>query len=479
MLNVVRHDSAPPLFYLLERLVATLSTSPAALRLVTVLAGTAAIPIMAALGRRVAGDNGGTWAAVIGALAPALVGSSLDARMYILATTLVLASTCACLRALDRPTVLRWALYLALSILAVYTVYFALFALLGQIMAVAILYGRRRFGTAAVVAALGIATVASLTPWILAASAQLSHGAGGFWVPNLSVVSLSGGLAQFFIGAPINRWVPGYGAFLVVEGACIVAGLIGLAAMVINRRMFQASGAHAASLLALSAGVGVGVILLVSFWHPLEDGRYLGTAWAPLYPLVGAGLATLQWRRVAVGAVAVMAAMSLAAFITPPTRTRRRGRRHRTIGGAARPHRGVSERVPAGPLLRQQRHPCTNALHGVGVPVVLGHRRVSRASRAEDDADAVSERAQRVVHRRTRRPVTTGPRWVHRARAITVGRASVSPCSAHQGSAPSGRLPRRSRAGGRALRGFRDFSIRATSCSSRSPSSSAAPSARW
>jgi hypothetical protein len=220
------------------------------------------------------------------------------------------------LRALDRPTVLRWALYLALSILAVYTVYFALFALLGQIMAVAILYGRRRFGTAAVVAALGIATVASLTPWILAASAQLSHGAGGFWVPKLSVVSLSGGLAQFFIGAPINRWVPGYGAFVVVEGACIVAGLIGLAAVVINRRMFQASGAHAASLLALSAGVGVGVILLVSFWHPLEDGRYLGTAWAPLYPLVGAGLATLQWRRVAVGAVAVMAAMSLVAFVT-------------------------------------------------------------------------------------------------------------------------------------------------------------------
>jgi 4-amino-4-deoxy-L-arabinose transferase-like glycosyltransferase len=316
MLTVVRHDSAPPLFYLLERLVAVVSTSPAALRIVPVLAGTAAIPIMAALGRRVAGNNGGSWAAVIGALAPALVGSSLDARMYILATTLVLASTLCLLRATERPTLLRWALYLGLSILAVYTVYFALFALLGQIIAVAILYGRRRFGIAAVVGALGLATVASLTPWILVASAQLSHSAGGFWVPNLSVVSLSGGFAQFFIGAPINRWVPGYSAFLVLEGACIVAGLIGLAAVVINRRMFQAAGAQTASLLELAAGVGVGVILLVSLWHPLEDGRYLGTAWAPLYPLVGAGFATLQWRRVAIGAAAVMATMSLAAFMT-------------------------------------------------------------------------------------------------------------------------------------------------------------------
>jgi len=312
MLNVVRHDSAPPLFYLLERLVAVVSTSPAALRVVTVLAGTAAIPIMAAIGRRVAGDRGGIWAAVIGALAPALVGSSLDARMYIVATMLVLASTLCLLRALERPSVLRWALYLAMSILAVYTVYFALFAVAGQVIAVAVISGRRRFGTTALVAALGIATVASLTPWVLAASAQLSHGTGGFWVSKLSVVSLSGGLAQFFTGA----WVPGYAALRALEGACIVAGLVGLAAAVINRRRFPHAGAQTASLLALSAGVGIGLIILVSFWHPLEDGRYLGTAWAPLYPLVGAGLATLQWRRVAVGAVAVMAAMSLATFAT-------------------------------------------------------------------------------------------------------------------------------------------------------------------
>ena len=316
MLNVVRHDSAPPLFYLLERLVATVSTSPAALRLVPVLAGTAAIPIIAALGRRVAGDAGGTWAAVIGALAPALVGSSLDARMYIVATTLVLASTLCLMRALERPSIWRWALYLAMSILAVYTVYFALFAIVGQVVAVAVLFARRRRGTTALVAVLGVATVVSLTPWVLAATAQLSHGTGGFWVAKLSVISLAGGLAQFFIGAPVNHWVPGYNALRVLEGACIAAGLVGLIAVVVNRNRFQAAGAQTASLLALMGGVGVGLIILVSVWHPLEDGRYLGTAWAPLYPLVGAGLATLQWRRVAVTAAAVMAAMSLATFAT-------------------------------------------------------------------------------------------------------------------------------------------------------------------
>ena len=160
MIDVVRNDSAPPLFYLVERLFAVVSTSPAALRLFPVLAGTAAIPLVAALGRRVAGDRGGVWAAVIGCIAPALLVSSLDARMYVLATTLVLAATLCLLRALERPSPLRWALYLAMSILAVYTVYFALFAVFAQVITVAVLQ-RRRLRTVALVGALGIATVAS------------------------------------------------------------------------------------------------------------------------------------------------------------------------------------------------------------------------------------------------------------------------------------------------------------------------------
>src|SRR5579863_7937938 len=137
MLDVVRNDSAPPLFYLVERLFTVVSTSPQVLRLFPVLAGTATIPLLAALGRRIAGDAGGVWAAVIGAVAPALMVSSLDARMYVLATTLVLASTLCLLRALERPARRRWALYGALAILAVYTVYFALFAIFAQVVTVA------------------------------------------------------------------------------------------------------------------------------------------------------------------------------------------------------------------------------------------------------------------------------------------------------------------------------------------------------
>ncbi len=316
MLTVIRHDSAPPLFYLLERIVAVVSTSPAALRVVPVLAGTATIPIAAGLGRRVAGDAGGVWAAVIGAVAPALIVSSLDARMYMLATMLVLASSLCLVRALDRPSPARWALYAGVSILAVYTVYFALFALLAQVLAVGVLLGRRHLSTALLVAGIGAATLASLTPWILVASSQLSHGAGAFWVPKLSIVSLSGGIVQFFIGPPINSWVTGYAALRTLEVASVAAGVLALVALVMNRHRLERHGASTASLLGLSGGIALAAMILVSFWHPLEDGRYLGSAWATLFPLVGAGLATIPWKKVSFAAAAVTAAVAVATVTT-------------------------------------------------------------------------------------------------------------------------------------------------------------------
>jgi hypothetical protein len=235
--------------------------------------------------------------------------------MYVLATALVLASTLCLLRALERPSPLRWALYAAMSMLAVYTVYFALFAVFAQVVTVAVLHWRRRFGTVVVVGALGIATVASLVPWIIAASAQLNHSAGAFWVPRLSVTSMFGGLEQFFTGPPLNTWVTGFAVLRALELAGDVAGCVVLVALVVNRKRLTAAGAEAAAFLGLAVAIGVGVMLLLSFYHPLEDGKYLSSAWAPLYALLGAGLATVPWRRVAFGATAVTAGVAAATVL--------------------------------------------------------------------------------------------------------------------------------------------------------------------
>jgi 4-amino-4-deoxy-L-arabinose transferase-like glycosyltransferase len=314
MLDVVRNDSAPPLFYLVERLFAVVSTSPAMLRLFPALVGTAAIPLMAALGRRVAGDAGGIWVAVIGAVAPALLVSSLDARMYMLATTLVLASTLCLLRAIERPSPARWCLYVAMSILAVYTAYFALFAIFAQVVTVAVLH-RRRGGTVLLVGALGLATLVSLAPWIVAARAQLSHSAGAFWVPRLSISSVLGGLEQFFTGPPVNTWVTGFAVVRALDLLGDVAGCLVLVALVVNRKRLMPAGRDHARFLGLAVLIGVGAMLLASLYHPLEDGKYLSSVWAPLYPLLGAGLAILPWRRVAIGAAAVTTAVAAATVL--------------------------------------------------------------------------------------------------------------------------------------------------------------------
>ena len=90
MLQAIRLDSAPPLSYLITHVfVVMLGASPAALRVAPAIIGALLIPIVAALTRRCAGDRAGIVAAFICALAPALVMSSRDARMYAMATTLV------------------------------------------------------------------------------------------------------------------------------------------------------------------------------------------------------------------------------------------------------------------------------------------------------------------------------------------------------------------------------------------------------
>ena len=292
------------------------------LRLFPVLLGTAAIPLLAALGRRIAGDGGGVWSAVIGAVAPALLVSSLDARMYVLVTTLVLASTLCLLRALDRPSPLRWVLYAGLSVLAVYTVYFALFAVFAQVITVAVLHWRQRLRSVVITAAIGLVTVVSLAPWIIAARAQLSHGAGAFWVPPLGLKSLLGGLEQFFTGPPLNTWVTGFAILRTLEILGDVVGCLVLVALVVNRKRLTAAGAEAASFVGLAVAIGVGVMVVASLFHPLEDGKYLSAAWAPLYALLGAGLATIPWRGVALGSAAVttaVAAVTALAITNPET----------------------------------------------------------------------------------------------------------------------------------------------------------------
>ena len=311
MLDAVRSDSAPPLAYLLDHLVAVVSSAPAALRLVPVIAGAGAIPLGAALGRRIAGDRGGIITALVCALTPALVLSARDARMYALATTLVLASTLLLWRAVERPARVRWAAYAAVTVLAVYTQYFAVFAVVAQVGAVLVVLraGWRTTLSAALAAGLAVLT---LLPWLVVARAQFAHIGDAFWVTRLGFLSVVGVFLPFFSGPPVDPWIPAKVSLLALQGFAAGAGvLIGCAWLVFFRRRLSVQSRRAA-LFVVACGVGaVLMIMVLSAWKPVLDGRYASVVWGPLFAVVGAGFALVRVRILLVVCLCALATASV------------------------------------------------------------------------------------------------------------------------------------------------------------------------
>jgi 4-amino-4-deoxy-L-arabinose transferase-like glycosyltransferase len=316
MLGVVSRDSAPPLFYVPEWLVAQLSHGPGALRIVPALAGIALIPLVAALGRRVAGDGAGLWAAAFVAVVPTTVLASENARMYSMAGTLVVAAILLAWRATERSTARRWVAYTLLAAAAVWTDYFAAVALVGVLLGLAWLRPSRRTLVGA-----GLATAAafgSLVPWLLFAHAQFEHGGQTFWIPPLSLSSVGGTFGQMFAGPPVDSGVPGREILIGLQVIAVVAGSVALvcaglawrrAAAAANERR-AAESRHATAFLLLACS-GVAVLALASIWRPLLEARYAGVMWLPLFALAGVGLAAVP-RRVAAALLVAVAVPSLA-----------------------------------------------------------------------------------------------------------------------------------------------------------------------
>jgi 4-amino-4-deoxy-L-arabinose transferase-like glycosyltransferase len=310
MLAAVRGDSAPPLLYLVDHAVTAVSASASALRLVPALAGAAAIPIIAALGRRIGGDRAGVMSAVLAAVAPALVLSARDARMYALATTVVLAATLLLLRAVERPSLGRWGAYAGVTALALYTDYFAVLAVGAQLLAVPLVLhaGVRRTLAAAAAAGAGAVT---LIPWLIAAHAQLGHTASTFWVPPVSLTTASGAYVQFLSGPPADDGIPGKPLLLTMQGFAVASGVFMAFTLLVRRHRLTPAGRRTAVFCA-ACGLGAAIaLLLLSLWRPLLTGSYASVVWGPLFPLLGAGLALVAARWVVVAGLAATAAASI------------------------------------------------------------------------------------------------------------------------------------------------------------------------
>jgi len=156
-------ESTPPLYYALAwPWTHVFGTSEPGLRSLSALFGLATVPVVWALGKRLAGDVGGLLAALLTAVNPMLVWFSQEARSYALLALLTTLGTLLWLQALDAPARGRLLAWGVVSALALATHYFALYVVAPQ--AIWLVFRLNGSSTRLAALALPVASAAALLP---------------------------------------------------------------------------------------------------------------------------------------------------------------------------------------------------------------------------------------------------------------------------------------------------------------------------
>jgi 4-amino-4-deoxy-L-arabinose transferase-like glycosyltransferase len=296
-------ESTPPLYYVLGWLWAQLfGTGEAGLRSLPALLGTATIPVAWALGRRLGGDRAALVGAGLVALNPLLVWFSQEARAYALLALLAALAALLWLRALERPSAGRAALWSVVAALAVATHYYAIFLVAPQAVWL-VLRAREPRARAAALAPLGIA-LAALAPLALG---QRANDSAAFIRDSSLLTRVVQVPKQMLVGYDAPAEV-----LLGVLACLLLALAAGGAWLLVDR---GASGPARDDALRLAGVVAAALVLPVLAALAGEDHlitRNLLAA-APIgAALAGAGMVAVAERLPALGRGAIAAACVLA-----------------------------------------------------------------------------------------------------------------------------------------------------------------------
>jgi mannosyltransferase len=128
--DALRHDGAPPLFYvLLHGWIKVFGSSDVAVRALSGIFSVATLPAAWIAGKRLAGKWGAWIAVAVLASSPYAIRYATETRMYALAMFLVLWGYVALRRALDRPTLWVLVVLAAITGALCYTVYWSFYLL--------------------------------------------------------------------------------------------------------------------------------------------------------------------------------------------------------------------------------------------------------------------------------------------------------------------------------------------------------------
>jgi uncharacterized membrane protein len=213
--EALRHDGAPPLYYvLLYGWMKVFGTSDVAVRALSGVLGLAMLPLAYLAGRRLGrGDEArGRWigwsAVIVVAASPYAIRYSTEARMYMLTMVLVLLGYLAVWRAVERPTIGPLIGIALVTAALLYTQYWAFFLVgaLGFLLLVVAL--RARGDATAAWRIVGALVVGGLlfVPWLPTFVYQMQHTGTPWDTPASPPTNAALGVIDFAGGRMVEGW---------------------------------------------------------------------------------------------------------------------------------------------------------------------------------------------------------------------------------------------------------------------------------
>ena len=304
--DALRHDGAPPLYYvMLHGWMRLFGTGTVAVRALSGLLGVVALPLTFAAGLRAGGRRTAWAAAVLMAASPFAVRYSSEARMYTLMLVLALLGYLSLVEALETPTTGGLAAVAAVTALLLYTHYWSI-QLLAVVAVVLAVRARRPAGASARRALVAMAVGAlALVPWLPVFVFQLRH-TGTPWAtnpgPNVLVDTV------FDFAGP--RAVVGELLGLVLLALAAI-GVFGHAAGPGRLELRARPRRGTAELAVVVFGTLLLAMVLGFATRAAFASRYATAVLAPFVLLCGLGIAALPSRRAATAVLAGVVGLGL------------------------------------------------------------------------------------------------------------------------------------------------------------------------
>jgi 4-amino-4-deoxy-L-arabinose transferase-like glycosyltransferase len=304
--NALKHDGAPPLYYLILHFWSgAFGTGATAVRLLSALCMASAVVTLWFVARRWLGETVAWLTALLMVVNPYAYRYATETRMYALLVLLVSLGILAVQRALERPTVARVALFGIIVALAVYTQYWA-FYLLPVCAAVFIWMMRtpgHRIAARRLLVAMGVGLLAFL-PWVPTFLYQNAHTGTPWGRAMLPTLPIAFTIRDFAGGVQIGGTdLPEAWMLLLIVFTMLLLGIFGSAA---DQRRIEVDirTQREARLIAFVGGAGLAVATSLAYVSGSAfQTRYSAIVFPFFVLLVARGLSLFRDRRVLAGII--------------------------------------------------------------------------------------------------------------------------------------------------------------------------------